>query len=126
MISPAPTLPQRPDSAACSSAHGAGVQFARLPCVERVFGIVARLLMYGGPPSTRVNGLSDVLQPGVNIAERRFQNFATDPLHGMRARDCLPAKTMLTGTQRTVRVGGIPFQQVPARAGDIGATVGAC
>lgn len=75
-LSPAPTQPQRPDSAACSSAHGARVQ------------------------------------------------FATDPIHGMRvtARDCLPATTM----QNRYRVGGIPFQQVPARAGDIGATVGAC
>lgn len=30
-LSPAPTQPQRPDSAACSSAHGAGVQFATDP-----------------------------------------------------------------------------------------------
>ena len=72
---PAPAQPQRPDCAACSSARGAGVQ------------------------------------------------FATDPIHGMRVkeRDSLPA-TM----QNRYRVGGIPFQQVPARAGDIGATVGAC
>jgi hypothetical protein len=37
-LSPAPTSPQRPDSAACSSARGAGVQFATSPNGERYRG----------------------------------------------------------------------------------------
>lgn len=75
---PAPAQPQRPDCAACSSAHGAGVQ------------------------------------------------FATDPIHGMRARDCLPATTM----QNRYRVGGIQRRWVwigtvgPVKDGHANASLG--
>jgi len=50
--------------------------------------------------------------------------FATDPIHGMRTRDSLPATTMQNGTG-TGSV-AFTFQLVPAGSGEVGAKVGAC